>query len=160
MAFTEFSRNSHKMVTNEMKASLQDMASRMGISLDFSGGSIGADNLVVKVTVKSSDPEIASVAAKAKFIQSARYYGLTGDDYEAEFVSQGRRFKLVEIAPSRPKYPLTGVDVYTGKKFKFTTSMATQIANDRPARLAKKEIAQATIAAQHDTDALANVAMF
>src|SRR5207253_2459791 len=104
----------------------------------------------------------------------SRSYGLEPGDLGAIFTSNGRRFKLTGIVPSRPKYPLDGECLSTGKTFKFTRGIVSQIAATRgqsatpPAPKAPNPIQAAMNAriaggqqqTQPVTDALANNPLF
>ncbi len=48
------------------------------------------------------------------------FFGLKADDYGRTWTSwDGDKYKLVGVKSSRPKYPISGVNVRTGRAFKF-----------------------------------------
>lgn len=160
MTQVEFTRDGHRTVSSAIAAELKDLGLRLGIIIEVGGGSIGADNLVIKMTVKSSDPMRQERAARAKFDMYAHYYGLEAGDYGAEFNGNDGRYKLVDFMPSRPKYSLVGVDVRTGKTMLFTKSIANQIIAGRAAKAAAAQQLAAQAASQAASEILAESAMF
>jgi hypothetical protein len=85
-------------------------------------------------TLKIVNADAKAEEAKRVLAIYGRHYGLEADDYGATFISQGRRFKLTGVKPSRPSYPISAECLSTGKGFKFPRSVVAQIAAQRTAR--------------------------
>jgi len=56
--------------------------------------------------------------AEMEFRQWCNLFGLKPEDYGATFTYGGKTFKLVEICPTRPKYPFVGENAQ-GKRYKL-----------------------------------------
>lgn len=130
--FNQWNRNGHRQLSAEIQAELADLAKRHGLKVSVGGGQIGATNLVIKVTVETGDTSIADAQARRQIDIDGRYFGLTGSDYGTVFVSNGKRFKFTGVQPSRPKFPLSGECMSTGRSFKFTRSIVNAIVAARP----------------------------
>lgn len=61
--------------------------------------------------------------AETKEIQAFKslstLYGFQADDLGKEFVSNGKRFKIVGLAPRKSKYPLLATNLQDGRTYKF-----------------------------------------
>jgi hypothetical protein len=56
------------------------------------------------------------------------FLGLKADDYGRTWKSwDGQTYRLVGVKSSRPKYPVSGVNVLTGKGFKFGTDIIDKL---------------------------------
>lgn len=125
--FNDFTRSGHALLSAEIGKELEALGKRLGIKLSVGGGQYGADQLTIKVVATPGDPAVADAAAKQKFATSCHYYGLKAEDFGAIFTSQGKRYKLTGVSPSRPKYPISGECLSTGKTYKFTEATARLI---------------------------------
>lgn len=90
-----------------------------GLSVAYAGGTYDVDQFTVKlkITPAGADPE------KADFERNAWALGLQPGDYGREFRAGGRRYKLVGVNLRRSKFPLSAVDLDTGKRYKLARSM-------------------------------------
>lgn len=134
MAFTNFTRQGHQTVSAEIQRELKDLGDRLGLKFDVGGGQIGATDLVIKVTASSNDASIVEDQKRRELEIYGRAYGLKGEDYGAEFTSQGHRYRLVGVKPSRPKFPISAERIRDGRCYKFTTSVVAKIEQGRAAR--------------------------
>ena len=131
--FTQFNRQGHRTLCEEISRELTALGQRLGVTFSVAGGNIGTTDLTMKVVATSADPQVAERNARRELDVYGGYYGLKGDDYGAVFTVQGKRFKLTGVSPSRPKFPLDGECLRTGKSFKFTESVKAQIIAQRGA---------------------------
>lgn len=75
----------------------------------------------------------ADAVARQNLDIQGRFLGLAGADFGTVFVSNGRRFKLKGVKPSRPKYPIAAECMATGRDYKLPRSVVAQIVAQRGA---------------------------
>lgn len=94
--------------------------------------SISRGNVVITDLAAKSDEGVQSL----KFY--GRSFGLEESDHGAQFEIGGKRFKLVGLKPSRPKYPLLGECIAgptAGTVYKIPRSVIPQIQAGRATRV-------------------------
>lgn len=133
MSKITFDRMGHRDLCQRLNVALEQLGKDLGIKLHAGGGTIGSTELVIKVSAAAADPTVAIDRAKRELDIYGGMYGLRGADYGVVFTSGGKRFKLTGVAPSRPKFPISGECLSTGKGYKFTSYTASQIIAQRPA---------------------------
>lgn len=161
MAFTNFSKSAgHTQLAKEIIDELEDLAQRHGIRFSSEGGQLGADNLMIKLRVRTADQSSLESAAKQRFAMDARYVGLEPDDYGAIFSTFNGTYKLTGLKPSAPKYPILGVCQRSGKTFKLPRSVIQNIiAARKPQASQQPQSSSSPASSQHD-DRYADVAQF
>lgn len=110
-----------KVISEAIAQALESVEQELGVKIEVGGGTFDP-------TVGTFKPKITvSVdgAAKNAFAQDAAYFKLTADDYEREFTSHGKTYKLVGVKPRSPKYPLIG-EAADGRQYKFTDAILPQ----------------------------------
>lgn len=126
----EFTRQNLKKLREEIDGALEKVAKKNNIMLSIGSISFNDDEFHTKLTALVNRVEGQSVKEakyKADLEKNGFLFGISGKDYGKTFFSNGETFKLVGLAPSRPKYPVIGESVRTGKKFKFTESVLSQL---------------------------------
>jgi hypothetical protein len=127
MAFNQFNRAGHRMLSAEISEELKALAARHGLTISVGGGVIGDTELTIKVIVKTND--LAAIAAKGRRELGlyGRWAGLKEEHYDAIFTDRnGERWQLKGYSPNRPKYPIDMVNLRTGKTHKGTESYGKQ----------------------------------
>ena len=116
-----------KELRNDMNAALEAVFKKHGLS-----GSVGnmtySDTGITVQKIKLSAPITAGnrkASMKADFVRNASFYGLSADDFGAEFTVRNRTFVVESLNTRRPKNPLGFKCVKTGKSFKGAVSLYT-----------------------------------
>lgn len=126
----EFTRQNLNTLRSEIEKALEGVAKKNGIMLSIGSISFNDAEFHTKLTAMVSRVEgqsMKEVKYKADLEKNGFLFGVSGKDYGKTFFSNGDTFKLIGLAPSRPKYPVIGESVKTGKKFKFTESVLSQL---------------------------------
>jgi len=125
----EFTRANCRTLMDEVEAALKPIAEKHGLTLDRKGKSFYRDKLPVMfqflVTEKDEDGNALDSRAK-DFMRVADAYGLSKDDYLAEFRSNGRTFRITGLNTRARGYPVMAEDVRTGKTYKFPAKRVKQ----------------------------------
>lgn len=110
---------------------------------------------------------IDPAGAKRDFGLDVRWLGLEQDDYGAIVTVQNRRFKIVGAKSSRPKYPINGECLRTGKVYKLPRSVIPQIIAERqqtpaptPTSMAPTNHYTSSPSSTQTSDAYADAAIF
>lgn len=119
---TKFNKRNLTAIFAEVEAALAPIAERHGIKLERKRCSYREDELPVAfqfITVEL-DGEGNAMDSRAKdFVKYADLYGLSKDDFLAEFRSNGTLYRITGFKPRASKYPVLAEDVKTGKTYKF-----------------------------------------
>ena len=107
-----------KLLRTQMNDALAPLGKALGLKIDVGSARYSAENVTFKVDAMLAgyDPE------RKEFEAYADMYGLKPGDYGREVTIMGRRFKLLSIKPSRPKYPLLALDLKQNARVKLTTA--------------------------------------
>ena len=127
MAFTDFSNTGYRLLTPEIIAALAALGATQGLSFSLAGGSLGNGEMTIKLKVKSTNQTALADNSKNEFKWACRHVGLEPEDHGAVFSFQGKQFKLTGVHTSRPKYPISGECMRTGRSFKFPRHTANAI---------------------------------
>jgi hypothetical protein len=107
-----------KMLAEKAEEALEALAQEMGVTFKRGNGSYdyaaGTFSFKGEFGVEGS--------GRSKFERDVKYLfksGLTADDYEREFTSKGKRFKIVGINLRAPKYPVQATCLDDGRSYKF-----------------------------------------
>lgn len=139
--FQSFNRSGHAQLSTEIVAELEALGAKHGLTFKASGGAIGATDLTFKIVAATADIFAIEQQARSKIDVYGRGYGLQGSDYGLVFTSNGKRFKFTGVSPSRPKFPIDGECLSTGKSFKFTRAAVQMIVAARPKPLSPAQAA-------------------
>jgi hypothetical protein len=132
MAFTQFNRAGHRQLSAEISEELKAFAARHGLTVSVGGGQIGSTDLTIKVVVTTADTSAIEAKARQEIGWYGRDLGLVADDYGAEFMHGGERYRFVGVNPNAPKYPIQGERVIDGRGMRFTRGFASNIIRARP----------------------------
>lgn len=143
MAFTQFNNDGYKMLSAEMVHELNDLAQRHGLDIDCAGGSLGQNEMTIKVRCRTTDTDAIQRAEKARFGQTCHHVGLEASDYGLEFAYNGDRFRITGVKPSRPKYPISAVSLRDKRSFKLPHGAAAAVKAARSVRDAEAAKANA-----------------
>jgi len=119
---TRFERANVSAIMDECEKALQEIAERHGVTLDRKGRTYRRDALPVmfQFLIREVDDNGNEMDSKARdFVRVASAYGLSADDYLAEFTDNGRTFRITGLNTRARGYPVLAEDVRTGKTYKF-----------------------------------------
>ena len=118
----EFTRGNVRDILDDCRKALEPVAEKYGLTLDDKGRTFYRDRLPVmfQLLIPQKDADGNEMDSKAKdFVRLAAAYGLSKDDYLAEFRSNGRTFRITGLNHRARGYPVLAEDVQTGKTYKF-----------------------------------------
>lgn len=116
-SINEFNSRNIDAVQADIKAALEAVMNKHGISIEFGGIRYSNSNYTSKMSVNVGNAEDA---ARTKFASMCHLFGLKPEDFGREFTtSSGKTFTITGINPGRRKYPISGVSP-RGAKYKFT----------------------------------------
>ena len=127
-----FDKTNLKAVRAEIDNALALVGTKLGIALKIGNISYSDEAFHTKLEafVVTKDASGKS-PAEVKMIQELKKYGfmfgVNESHFGKTFISNGETFKFAGVKPSRPKYPVVGTSVRTGKSYKFKESVLTQI---------------------------------
>lgn len=106
--------------TDAIKA-LEKVAAEHGMSIRAGRSSFREENANIKFDLSdiAADGEILTPEAQAFKLNAGRY-GLSPDDLYGTFNLHGKQYRITGLKTQRPKFPISGVNVKTGQKHKFT----------------------------------------
>lgn len=124
-----FTSSDLKTIRNDIETSLEDVAKKHGIVIKIGSIKYSADQFHTKLD--AFIPDINTQNMNARQIEGlknlknyGRFYNVTENDFGKTFTDgNGQKFKFIGLMPSRPKYPVIGEDVKTGKIYKFTENV-------------------------------------
>jgi hypothetical protein len=100
---------------HDIKTALSGVATKHGVKIE--------DDLM-QMVIRTIAKQISEGAEKvADFKRYCTSYGLKPEHLGATFQSGRDTFKITGLVPSRPKYPISAVNVRTGRQFKFSQRM-------------------------------------
>lgn len=116
----------------EIDKALTTVGTKLGIALKIGTISYSSEAFHTKLEafVVTKDASGKSPAQVKMLQELKKYGGMFGVDEShlgKTFTSNGETFKFAGVKPSRPKYPVVGTSVRTGKSFKFREGVLTQI---------------------------------
>jgi hypothetical protein len=127
-----FDKTNLTAVRAEIDKALATVGTKLGIALKIGNISYSGDTFHTKLEafVVTKDASGKS-PTEVKMLQELKKYGFMFGVDESHlgktFSSNGETFKFAGVKPSRPKYPVVGTSVRTGKSFKFREGVLTQI---------------------------------
>ena len=132
MAIKQFDNTNLKMLRKEIDMALATVAKKHQIALSIGPISYSEEQFHTKLqaVVQSSGASSKSVKEIQAINNVKKYgfqFGVKENDLNKLFPYDGKLYKFVGLMPSRPKYPVVGEDVKTGKKFKFAETVLEKI---------------------------------
>jgi hypothetical protein len=120
----KFDKPALRKFREDFEKAIASFAKRTGVAMKLGSASYNESSVTYKLEVCIADTASGMSSEEALGRKSLDlegvFFGLTGDDYGRTWKSwDGQTYRLVGIKSSRPKYPVSGVNVITGKGFKF-----------------------------------------
>lgn len=109
-----------------LRSYLQEAIDGLGVGdTTFTVGSASFDPIAgnghFKVDFASITSEgVVETPERIDFIRFASNYGLTPDNIDDTFVTNGTQYRITGLKTRRKKFPISGERVSDGKPFKFT----------------------------------------
>jgi hypothetical protein len=116
-----------KNLRDPLEADLAAIGEKYGLKLTLGSGTYGdGAEASFKLILKVDDPSVQEAAARAQWDRNCRWIGhkfdapegttgLRPEDFGTEFEVKGTRYRTVDLALKRTKYPVV-VEVLTGPK--------------------------------------------
>lgn len=121
---TMFDRVICRAVSDAVEEALKPVADRFGVQIKTKGGTYTPGNYLLRLEIATiGDDGQVHTQAVEDFRKYAPAFGLEPDDLGREFRTGRGRYRITGLSSYRPKFPINGVDVVTGKPFKFTLEM-------------------------------------
>lgn len=114
--FTEMNKASVRRLDAELREVILKFAEDRGLKATVGGGKFDP-------TVGEFKPKVVlklEGADRRAFEREAGWYGLEPEDFGKKFDSRGRTFRVTGINSRAQRFPIVGVEVRTGKSFKFS----------------------------------------
>lgn len=102
---------------------LEGIAAEHGMSVRPGTHRFGESNATLKFDLSdiTTSGEVLTPEAQAFKLHAARY-GLSPDDLYGTFTLNGTQFRITGLKTRRPKFPISGENISTGRMHKFTES--------------------------------------
>jgi hypothetical protein len=127
---TSFEKSDVLAISAEVKAALQVIADKYGITLSPKGRTYRRDAMPVffefTITAVSADGQVLSREAQ-DFQKYAAEFTFEPTDLGREFTNRGETFRIVGLKPNAHAYPILGQNVKTGKVYKFPPSIKLRL---------------------------------
>ncbi|MFA6569974.1 MAG: hypothetical protein WCT77_01920 [Bacteroidota bacterium] len=129
----QFDRTNLKVLRQEIDNALASVAKKHQIALSLGAISFSGEEFHTKLQAVIQSGNASGMSVKEiQAIKNVKTYGdmynVKETDLNKMFTYAGKSYKFVGLMPSRPKYPVVGQDVRTGKKFKFGEEVLTKLA--------------------------------
>jgi len=118
----EINRTLLRTLRAEINTEIEKVGQKYGISLRVGNASFTPETFTFKLEGGLIVNGIAIDRDRQAFKANALYLGLAPNDLGREFNFQGNVYKIVGLKPSSKKYPVVGLNIATGKKFKFAVA--------------------------------------
>jgi len=131
----EFNNQNLKTLRNEIDNALATVAKKNGIALSigritYDSGSFRTKLEAAVVGANTSGASLHEVQMKNALRDYGSMFGVSENDYGKAFFSNGTRYTLIGLKPSRPKYPVIGMSA-RGARYKFPEGVLSQIKNKK-----------------------------
>ena len=124
----EITRSTLKQLRPAIESALADVAKNFDIKLKLANCKYSSVDFTFQLKGEVLDAGDGESVAQRDWKTYAAEFGLGAVEFGSVFESNGRRFRITGIKITRPKYPVSAVDVATGKGFKFPVSTALRAA--------------------------------
>lgn len=116
-----------KLLGLEIQATLQSLADKHGISIQYGGGSYDSSNATLKLKISVKDESGQVITREAKdFKNFAAFYGLKSEDFGKSFIMSGHTYEICGLAAKSRTYPILAKRA-DGKVFKFGGQMVSRL---------------------------------
>ena len=129
MEIKRFDSKHCKVLREPLETAIAAAVAPFGLTVKVEGGSYEASIFRPKISLiaAGSNPD------REDFELYASMFGLTADDYGAEFKNARATYRLIGIKPNRPKYPFIAERVSDGHRFKFPEGIKRNLERAAPA---------------------------
>ena len=120
----EFNRTTLGLLRQQIETALNKIAQDNGLnSLSIGNMSYSPDGKATcKLTATIGNNLVGKNAVnKDTMAMYLQMYGLPEDTIGKEFTSNGRTFKITDVNPNRPKFPISATCIQDGRGYKFPT---------------------------------------
>lgn len=129
VALTSFDRATVRQIMDECREALAPVAEKYGLVLDQKGSTYHRDALPVMLQflIKRVDKAGNVISKEAQmFLKDCVCFGLKPDDLGREFMSRGRTFRIIGVAPRSTYYPIIVEELKSGKTFKMSAETVVE----------------------------------
>lgn len=117
----EFNKRGFECFKKDVDVALKEVAEKHGVSIDC--GSITYSQFDFTMQLKVSKNDGNTDGKRMLFERDCVFYGFKKEDYEREFTSNGKRFKLVGFNTRSPKNCCSIYCITDGKQYKCSAEM-------------------------------------
>lgn len=112
-----------KMIADEMLVAMRVVAEKHGYDVSAAGGTLNLDgSFTPKFEVRSKS---AAPKGTSEYQRYHALFGLPADGIGREFSANGKKYKIVGLAPNRPKRPV--ITESGGKSFVFPAESVVRL---------------------------------
>lgn len=140
---TSIDRTTLRLLCDEMNAALAPLAKKYGLAINTNGASYNAANATVKVSIATiGDSGEAITRESDAYTLYAEQFGLRTDALGETFEHKGEQYKIIGLAPRRPKFPVLAIRVRDGARIKFPAETVARTSVGLNAVKATKPVAK------------------
>lgn len=110
-----FNRKEFDNFSNDVKVALKDIADKYGLKIDTGKIKYSQYDFTMELKAVKHNDDING--EYEKFVAECEYFGFKPEDYNREFVMQGKTFRLVSFNFNRPKNNCNIVSISDGKSY-------------------------------------------
>jgi len=125
-----FDSRTVKDARSKLQAAVDAVARELGCEIKVGNASYARDgsNCVFKVELAAIGQDgVAQTQEVKAFATYAMRFGLSPDDFGAEFSHRGSRFRVRGIKPKSTRYPVLAERLSDGKTFKFEAELVKSL---------------------------------
>lgn len=130
---SRFDRTVAGQFHKELDSLLRDFAQKNGLTYKPSSAKFSDDSFSGKFEFNTGYVDGMSFN-QANWNKNCKYYDLTEADFGKNFMSHGKMFKITGINTRNYKMPILATEFYSGKKYKFASSIVKSLINVNAAR--------------------------
>lgn len=132
MAIKAFDSKNLDVVRADIDKALASVCSKHGIALKMGGIRYSGDSFTTKLeafvqTQGANGMSATELKLRKELKRDGWAFNVDESHLGKTFTSNGETFKFAGIKANRPKYPVIGTNVRTGKSYKFREGVLTQI---------------------------------
>lgn len=130
----KFDRPTLRKFRTDFEKAVETFSKKTGVAMTLGSAKFNDSSATFKLEIVIVDGASGmssqeAIGRKSLDLEGA-FFGLTADDYGRTWKSwDGDTYKLTGIKSSRPKYPVSGVNVRTGRGFKFGKDIIKKLSN-------------------------------
>lgn len=124
----EFNKKEFDTFRTDVKDALKLVAKKYGVDIDCGKINYTDFDFTMQLHVTKNDEN--TDGKRLMFEQDCNFYGFSKDDYEREFTTHGKQFKLIGFNRKSPKNCCTIYCITNGKTYKCSAEMVKNAFND------------------------------